>query len=138
MGYLEEIQRQGSDANPFFRLMGIEITSFGGGKAELMMEVRTDMKNGVGWMQGGIFTALSDEAMALALYTVLEEEEEGIATISETTTFLRGVKGGRIMAKGHVIKRGRRVAFTEGHVKEAEGGGTLLSQTSASFAILHR
>jgi acyl-CoA thioesterase len=137
MGYLEEIRRQGRDANPFFRLMGIEITSFGDGKAELLMDVRTDMKNGVGWMQGGIFTALSDEAMALALYTVLEEEEE-IATISETTTFLRGVKDGRIIAKGHVIKRGRRVAFTEGHVKEAEGGGSLLSQTSASFAILHR
>jgi acyl-CoA thioesterase len=71
MGYLEEIQSRGRDANPFFRLMGIDVDSFCRGEAELSMDVRPDMLNGVGWLQGGLFTALCDEAMALALFTVI-------------------------------------------------------------------
>jgi acyl-CoA thioesterase len=135
MGYLQEIEKRGSDANPFFRMMGIRIVSYAEGEAVLAMEVRPEMYNGVGWMQGGLFAALCDEAMALALYTKLEDDE-GIATISETTTFLRGAKTGTIMAEGKVIRKGRRVAFTEGYVRQEDEAGTLLSRTSASFAIV--
>jgi acyl-CoA thioesterase len=137
MGYLDEIRRRGRDANPYFQLMGIDIIAYNDGKAILGMDVRPDMLNGEGWMQGGIFTALCDEAMALALYTVLEDDDI-IATISETTSFLRGVQRGRIIAQGRVIKKGRRVAFAEGDVREAEGNGALLSLSGASFAILKR
>ncbi len=133
MGYLEEIKKRGREANPFFCLMGIEVDSFGKGKAELSMEVRPDMQNGVGWLQGGLFTALCDEAMALSLFTVLEEGER-IATISESTSFLQGVRKGKVIAKGRVVKKGRQVAFAEGTVMDAEGH--VLSQTSASFAII--
>ncbi|MDD5735041.1 MAG: PaaI family thioesterase, partial [Methanothrix soehngenii] len=82
MRYLANIQALGRDANPFFRLMEIELGSYGEGEAVLFMPVRPDMLNGVGWLQGGLYSALCDEAMALALFTVLEEEED-IATISE-------------------------------------------------------
>ena len=74
MRYLANIQALGRDANPFFRLMGIELGSYGEGEAVLFMPVRPDMLNGVGWLQGGLYSALCDEAMALALFTVLEEE----------------------------------------------------------------
>lgn len=133
MGYLEEIQSRGRDANPFFRLMGIDVDSFGEGEAKLSMDVRPEMLNGAGWLQGGLFTALCDEAMALALFTVLEEGER-IATISESTSFLLGVRKGRVVAEGRVVKKGRHVAFTEGTVADAEGH--ILSQTSASFTVI--
>jgi acyl-CoA thioesterase len=132
MGYLEEIKNRGRDANPFFRLMGIDVDSFGGGKALLSMEIRPDMLNGVGWLQGGLYVALSDEAMALALYTVLREGEL-IATISESTSYLRGVRTGRIYAEARVVRKGQQVAFTEGCVNDV--GGELLSETRASFAV---
>jgi hypothetical protein len=60
MSYLGELRKKGREANPFFKMMGIEAVSFGDGKAELRMEVRPDMLNGAGWMQGGIYTALAD------------------------------------------------------------------------------
>ncbi|MGC9514217.1 PaaI family thioesterase [Methanocrinis sp.] len=135
MGYLEELRERGRDANPFFTLMGIEVVTFGEGKAELSMEVRADMLNGAGWMQGGIYTALADEAMALALFTVLDEKDR-IATISETTSFFLGVWEGRIVAEGRVTRIGRQVAFAEGRVR-AEGA-EVLSTTSASFSIIGR
>jgi len=135
MGYLEEIRNRGRVANPFFLLMGIDVESFGDGKAMLSMTVRQDMLNGVGWLQGGLYAALCDEAMALALYTVLEEGER-IATISENTSYLRGVRSGMVYAEAHVIRKGRQVAFTQGCVKDAEG--VLLSQTWASFTIFRK
>jgi acyl-CoA thioesterase len=134
MSYLEEIKQSGRKANPFFLLMGIELGSFGDGQAELFMEVRSEMQNGAGWLQGGLFTAICDEAMALALFTVLEKDEN-IANISESTSFLQGVKCGEITAIGRVIKKGRHIAFADGNVKKSEDG-TLLSETMASFAVM--
>jgi len=133
MSYIEEIEMRGRDANPFFRLMGIDIGDYGNGRAELYMTVRPDMHNGVGWLQGGLYTALCDEAMALALFTVLDKEA-AIATISECTSFLQGVKSGRINAAGEAVKRGRSVAFMRGRVSSEVG--VALAECTASFAIL--
>ena len=137
MGYLDEIRARGSKANPFFGLLGIEIVSYGDGVAELSMKLRPDMMNGAGWMQGGLFTALSDEAMAMALLTVIEEGDR-IATISESTSYLQGVRDGEIRAKGSVIKKTRQVAFTEGQVMMADDSEKILSKTMASFSIIRK
>ena len=95
------------------------------------------MLNGVGWLQGGIFTALSDEAMALALYSLLSPRE-GIATISESTSFIRGVRDGVLIAEGRVIKKGRRVAFAEGDVTLDQPEKEILARTSAAIAVTVR
>jgi uncharacterized protein (TIGR00369 family) len=134
MSYLERIRKNGRYANPFFCLMGIELVNVEAGRAVLSMEIRGDMLNGVGWLQGGMLAALADEAMALALYPLLAENE-GIATISESTTFIKGVRDGVIVAEGRVIKKGRRVAFTEGEVRTDNAEKTVLSRTSAAFAV---
>ena len=134
ISYLEKIKSEGSRANPFFCLMGIDVVSVEAGKAVLRMDVRPDMCNGVGWLQGGIFTALADEAMALALYPALSPHE-GIATISESTSFIRGVQDGAVLAEGRVIRKGRRVAFAEGEVRTDDTEKTIVSRTSAAFAV---
>ena len=134
MTYLEKIQSLGRQANPFFCLTGIDIVSAEPGIAVLTMPVRPDMHNGVGWLQGGMLVAIADEAMALALYPLLEKNE-GIATIAESTSFIKGIRKGTILAEARVIKKGRRVAFMEAEVREDDGEKTLLSRTTASFAI---
>jgi uncharacterized protein (TIGR00369 family) len=135
MSYFEEIRKRGRDANPFFVMMGIEVDFIGEGTARLSMRVRPDMHNGVGWMQGGIFTGMADEAMALALYTVISPGER-IATISETTSFLKGARDGVLVATGRVVRKGRRVAFTESEVRKDSEEGEILARCAAAFAIL--
>jgi len=138
MSYLENIRKDGRNANPFFCLMGIDVVSIEPGKAVLRMQVRPDMMNGVGWLQGGMLAAIADEAMALALYSVLTDTE-GIATISESTSFIKGVQDGCIMASGQVIRKGRRVAFAESEVFVDDDERTTLSRTTAAFAVtLHK
>jgi uncharacterized protein (TIGR00369 family) len=134
MSYLEKIKKDGRQANPFFCLTGIDIVNAEAGKAVLTMPVRPDMHNGVGWLQGGMLVAIADEAMALALYPLLEKDE-GIATIAESTSFIKGIRKGTILAEAQVIKKGRRVAFMEAVVWADDGEKTLLSRTTASFAI---
>jgi acyl-CoA thioesterase len=134
MSYLENIRQHGRSANPFFCQMGIDIVSYDAGTAVLKMQVRPDMLNGVGWLQGGMLVALADEAIALALYTQLKGPE-GIATISESTSFVKGVREGVIIARAKVIKKGRRVAFAEAEVFLENGENAMLSRTSAAFAI---
>lgn len=134
MSYLENIKKDGKYANPFFCLMGIDVISVEPGKAVLSMKVRPDMHNGVGWLQGGILAAVADEAMALALYPLLSTTE-GIATISESTSFIRGIQEGVIFAEGRVIRKGRRVAFAEGEVFAGNDEKMMLSRTSAAFAV---
>jgi uncharacterized protein (TIGR00369 family) len=135
MSYFEAIKKHGRDANPFFVMMGIDVVSLGDGTARLSMRVRPDMHNGVGWMQGGIFTAMADEAMALALYTVIPPGAR-IATISETTSFLKGARDELLIATGRVVRKGRRVAFTESEVRKENGEGEILARCAAAFAIL--
>lgn len=134
MSYLEKIKKVGRSANPFFCLTGIDIVCSEPGRAVLTMPVRPDMHNGVGWLQGGMLVAIADEAMALALYPLLDSQE-GIATIAESTSFIKGIRDGVITAEARVVKKGRRVAFMDAEVWVDEGGKTLLSRTSASFAI---
>jgi len=137
MSYIERIRDLGRDANPFFRLMGIDVVSIEKGKAMLRMSVREDMLNGEGYLQGGMFTALADEAMVLAIYSLLEEDQV-IATISESTGFMRGAGPGMVLvAEGRIIKKGRRVVFSEADVR-LEGKPDIISRSSASFAITTR
>lgn len=136
MRYIDAIRERGRDANPFFCLMGIDPLSSGDGKGALLMPVTPSMHNGEGWLQGGIFTALADEAMVLAIYSLLDENET-ISTISESTQFLHGVKEGIVEAEGRVVKRGRRVAFAEGEVRQQETG-KVLARSEAAYAIVRR
>lgn len=134
MSYIERIRDRGRDANPFFCLMGIDVVSLDNGKATLSMRVRDDMLNGEGFLQGGMFTALADEAMVLAIYALLEEDQV-IATISESTSFMRGAGPGMVLvAEGRVIKKGRRVVFSEADVRP-DGQEDSIARSSASFAI---
>lgn len=133
MNYLDEITSRGQHANPFFCLMGIKPLHFGEGKARLTMDVRDDMKNGEGWLQGGMFTALGDEAIALAIYTLLSQGET-IATVSCTTHFIRGIQQGTIHADGEVIRKGRQMIYAEATITDAKDGN-LLARCTASFVV---
>ena len=134
MSYLEKIKKEGRSANPFFCLAGIDILSAEPGIVVLTTTVRPDMHNGAGWFPGGMLVAIADEAMALALYPLLEENE-GIATIAESTSFIKGIRKGTLLAEARVIKKGRRVAFMEADMWADDGEKSLLSRTTASFAI---
>jgi len=133
--YINEIKKRGSSANPFFKTMGIDILEFKEGQGTVFMEVSENMLNGGGWLQGGVYVSLADEAMALAICTTLEEGER-IATITETTRFYRGVNSGTLFAEGRVLKKGRRTIFAKGIVRKDTIGGDICAECDAVFSLI--
>jgi uncharacterized protein (TIGR00369 family) len=95
--YLDRLRAEGEGANPFFAMMGVRVDRMDGGAGELSVPVEPRFCNGEGWVQGGLYAALADEAIVLAIYQTLGADET-IATITESTSFLRGVNGGSLRA----------------------------------------
>jgi acyl-CoA thioesterase len=133
--YLDLLRAEGEGANPFFEMTGTRVDRMDGGVGELVAAVMPGFCNGEGWVQGGLYTALADEAIVLAIYQTLGDGET-IATITESTSFLRGINSGSLRAVGRVVKRGRRVIFGEGQVFDGEGH--LCAVTTASYAVSAR
>ena len=132
--YVEKIATIGSAANPTFQTLGIEPVSWGDGSAVLKMTVTPNLHNGVGFLQGGFYVILADEAIALAVLAVAADDE-GTATISETTHFIRGVCEGEIYGVARITRKGRRIVFAEGEVRKGSPDGELLSKTVVSYTM---
>lgn len=133
--YPEKLQQIGAQANNTFTLLGIEPVSFGNGEAVLRMTVTDRVHNGAGVMQGGFYTILGDEAIALAIHAELDANENAV-TISETTEFFKGIAAGPVVAQAKITKNGRRVIFAEAYVRETDVNGKILSKTTASYLVV--
>ncbi|MBR5450380.1 MAG: PaaI family thioesterase, partial [Methanocorpusculum sp.] len=112
----------------------IEPVSWGNESAVLKMNITERLHNGSGFLQGGFYVILADEAIALAVLSEISENE-GTTTITETTEFIRGIKEGEIYASAKIIRKGRRVIFAEAEVRDGSVEGKLLSKTTASYLI---
>jgi len=132
--YAEKIASIGAQANPTFMSLGITPVSWGEGKAVLKMTAKKEFHNGIGFLQGGFYVILADEAIALAVLAELDPGF-GTTTISETTEFIRGTKDDEIFAEAKIIRKGRRIIFAEAEVRRGSTEGDLLSKTTASYLI---
>src|SRR5437867_651311 len=92
--------------------LGITILRLTNGKALLEMNVDQSLHNLSGTMHGGIMGDISDAAMGIALATTLKPGED-FTTIEFKMSFLRPHVKGILKAEGFLVKRGRRIAFTE-------------------------
>jgi acyl-CoA thioesterase len=87
--------------------------------------------NGV--VHGGVYATILDTAMGGAVVSLLTEEETA-ATTSLYVEFLRAAREGEhLSARGHVLRRGRHVAFAEGALVGSEG--ERLSQARGTWYI---
>ena len=83
------------------------------------MDVSEKLHNLSGTMHGGIMGDIADAAMGVALATTLGPDDE-FTTIEFTISFLRPHVKGLLRAEGSLAKRGRRIAFTEATLTNAE------------------
>jgi len=132
--YAEKIAEIGSAANPTFMTLGITPVSWGNNQAVLKMTITDKFHNGVGFLQGGFYVILADEAIALAILAELAPDQ-GTTTISETTEFIRSAKEGEIFAVARINRKGRRIVFAEAEVRRGSEDGEILSKTTTSYLV---
>ena len=91
--------------------------------------------NGLPTVHGGVILTLLDHACGAAL-TYGSEKSLGKAavTLSLSTSFMRGVQGGKLFGVGRCVQRGRSIAFCESHVENE--AGEMIAKASGSFKLI--
>lgn len=95
--------------------------------------VQEQVLNPFGLVAGGYLTVFADELLGSAIGSVLAEGE--LATTAELKiSFLKPVARGLIRGEGKVLRKGKRVAFVEATVKNAQD--ELLATVSSTWTIV--
>ena len=128
---LEEKIRKRFPAYPFPALLGIEIEKLESGSASLTLKCREELTQGMGYLHGGVLTALCDTSVAVALFTLVEEEDK-ILTIELKVNFLAPANG-HIRSQAKIIHKGRRTAV--GEVEVTDKSGVLLAKGLITYYI---
>lgn len=112
--------------SPSAELMGSEFVSFDADKGELTTRFTPppSFASPRGAVQGGLIAGFLDEVMGGALLAVTDHGEGEVRlplNLDMNLTFMRMVPLSPIIAKGRVVKHGKRVAFLEGELLDEEG-----------------
>jgi uncharacterized protein (TIGR00369 family) len=101
------------------------------GYVRMRFDVSAEFCNPMGNVQGGIVTALLDDACAIACI-VMSGKRIYVPTLELKTSFFAPAKKGILFAEAQVIKLGRTIAFMEAELKDAEG--RILAKMSTTTA----
>ena len=119
--------------SPAWRWLGIKEVDEGERVAVVEMTPTEDMANTMGFVHGGMISALADSAMGRALRTI----EPGVVrsmSFDLKLSFMSAAKvGEKLLATGRVVHAGRRTAVTECRVEGP--AGRLVATASGTFAI---
>ncbi len=108
------------DRTPFNRWFGIRCVSRGEGASVYELEIRPDMLNRRGVAHGGVTSSLLDSALGAAVVSGIAPEE-WCATMQLSIQFRQPLRVGRVEARGRMTQRGRRAAYAEGEILDAQG-----------------
>lgn len=118
--------------SPSAKLMGSEFISFDEEANELTTRYTPppSFASPRGAVQGGLIAGFLDEVMGGALLASTGGERLPL-NLDLNLTFVSMVPLSPIIAKGRVVKAGRRVAFLEGELYD-EGDGRLLARATST------
>lgn len=103
--------------NPFLEWMGITLTAWSAGYAEMQLPTSRNLTNRTGRIHGGVICSLLDSVSGYAgLYAPPGEPALRSLTLSLTTNFLASGEGDMLIAKGYVERKGRSLFFTRAEV----------------------
>jgi acyl-CoA thioesterase len=117
--------------NPFGELLGLNFTSIEAGHSRCSLEIRDDLFNPYGVLHGGVIYSLADTGMGGALYSRLKGDEL-CSTVEIKIVYFRPVTSGTLTCDSEVIRRGRRLAFTESEIRR---GNRLVAKATGTFSI---
>jgi acyl-CoA thioesterase len=119
--------------SPFHGWMQMRLERLEPGEADVSLEVAEHHLNLMGSLHGGVISSLADTATGVAMHSALEPGWTHSTTSIQVTFLAPGRLGDRVIARGRVVKRGRRFGYAEADVEHADG--TLLARATATFLI---
>ena len=125
--FREVIQMQ-----PFTRWTGLEILRVEHGFVETRMALRTeDMAQHHGFLHGGLIAFLADTVSAYAAATTLGD----VLTAQFSVNYLAPGVGEAFIARGHVVKAGKRQVVTRADIFAVSGGREKLIAVASALIL---
>lgn len=120
---------------PISAHMNMELSSFSEGDVVFKATPEVSHYNPIGAVHGGFVATLLDSACGCAVHTTLPAGV-GYTSLEIKISFLRGITAdsGPVFAHGWVTRAGRRAAFAEADVRDADGR-VLATATSTCLVI---
>lgn len=116
----------------FRELLGYRTRTWRDGFGEIELVLKPSHMNRIGIVHGGVYCALLDVAMGhAAAYCAVPGHARFSVTLSLNTTFLKGARGGVLIATGTLDGVDGRAASTTGEVRD--GDGVLCATGQATF-----
>jgi len=113
--------------------LGLTDVSQEDGVAVVDMTATPDMANSLGFVHGGMISALADSAMGRALRTIKPGVVRSMSFDLKLSFISAAKVGETLRATGRVVHAGRRTAVTECRVEGQNG--RLVATASGTFAI---
>jgi len=118
--------------NPFWSLLGMELTEIKKGWAKIRLPFTKKLTNGIGVIHGGAIFSPADSAVGMALIGLVNKDEN-ISTLEMKINYLKPLAEGEIIAEARIVHRGTMTAV--GDVEVRDGKGTLIAKGLATYAI---
>lgn len=117
--------------------IGFTLVEASEGVAVLASTPGPHLFNPLGGIHGGYAATLLDSACGLALHASLPGDK-GYATLEIKVSYLKAMTAdtGEVRAEGRVVSAGRRAAFTEATLTDAQG--KLLATATSTLLIVDR
>ena len=118
--------------NPFWSLLGMELTEIKKGWAKIRLPFTPKLTNGIGVAHGGAIFSPADSAVGMSLIGLVNKDEN-ISTLEMKINYLKPLAEGEIIAEAKIVHRGTMTAI--GDVEVRDGQGTLIAKGLATYAI---
>ena len=122
---------------PIGRTLGFSLVEVERGRA--VFEGTPDERhyNPMGGVHGGYAATLLDSACGIAVYSMLQPDQ-GFTTLELKVSYLRGMNEttGPVRAEGRIVNIGRRVAFAEADIRDADG--RLMATATSTLLVLSK
>jgi uncharacterized protein (TIGR00369 family) len=124
-------------ASPFGKQLAMKLIDIGDGVAEFEAFPTEQFRNPQGVVHGGYHAALIDSAMGCAVLSTLGKFID-YCTIELKLSYVRKIHPaiGRILCRGAVIHRGRRLSTAEARI--ADDTGKLYAHGSGTYMVYER
>lgn len=130
---LNELATYFEEAVTFSKHIRSRVESVEPGRASMYIDTKDFHQNGNGTLHGGVHASLIDNAMGIAVLSLVGTRT---ATVEMNVHFLGAVRGGRITCHAEVVHRTRRMATAEAKVHDEEGN--LVAMGTGAFRVFEK
>ena len=130
--YIQQVIAQ-TNQSPFPSHIGFRLVDIQEDFARVELDLAHCHLQPYGIIHGGVLATLIDTATFWAGFQRIPAED-GMVNVDLKLNYLKAVKSGKLIAEGRCLRPGRRLSYTEAHVRDESG--QLVAHGTSSLMIV--